>query len=113
MCSIPLHIRFDKIDGFIKIYDGIRYFVILGHSWFEEICDSIENIISEKRGITDSFLPIEKIVTFHDVMILIKSVFNEIKNHYYNIFLEKGSRKDKSHAQYFQINFCILYTIFW
>ena len=28
MGSIPLHIRFDKIDGFTKIYDGIRYLVI-------------------------------------------------------------------------------------
>ena len=70
------------------------------------------NLISEKSGITDSFLPIEKIVTFHDVIILIKSVFNEIKNHCHNIFLEKGSRKDKSHTQYFQMNFGILYTIF-
>ena len=25
MGSIPMRIRFDKIDGFFKIYDGIRY----------------------------------------------------------------------------------------
>ena len=25
MCSKPLRIRFRKIDGFIKIYDGIKY----------------------------------------------------------------------------------------
>ena len=25
MGSIPFRIRFNKIDGFIKIYDGIRY----------------------------------------------------------------------------------------
>ena len=23
--SKPLHIRFDKIDGFIRVYDGTRY----------------------------------------------------------------------------------------
>ena len=43
--------------------------------------------------------PIEKILTFHNVVILIKSVVNENKNHYYNIFLEKGSYKDKSNIQ--------------
>ena len=26
MGAKPLRIRLDKIDGFIKIYDGIRYF---------------------------------------------------------------------------------------
>ena len=28
----PLHIWFEKIDGFIKIYDGIRYLV-----WFNDM----------------------------------------------------------------------------
>ena len=38
------------------------------------------------------FLLSEKMLTFHDVAILIKSVFNKDKNnYYYNIFLEKGS----------------------
>ena len=33
---------------------------------------------------------------------LIKSVVNKNKNHYYyNIFLEKGLYKDKSNTQYF------------
>ena len=27
MGAKPLHIWFEKIDGFIKIYDGIRYLV--------------------------------------------------------------------------------------
>ena len=47
-------------------------------------------------------LPIEKILTFHNVIIYIKSVVNKNKNYYYyNIFLEKGLYKDKSNAQYF------------
>ena len=54
MGSKPLRIWFDKIDGFIKIYDGIRYFVTLDHSWFDEICNSIKYLISEKSGITYS-----------------------------------------------------------
>ena len=75
-------------------------------SWCDEICDRIKYLISEKSGITDSInhnfarisidsydsLPFEKILTFHNVIILIKSVINKYKNHYYyNIFLEKGS----------------------
>ena len=31
----PLHIRFDKIDGFIKIYDGIRYLVLFVYWWYD------------------------------------------------------------------------------
>ena len=116
MSSIPMHIRFDKIDVFIKIYDGIRHLEILGHSCPDEICDTIKYLISEKNGITDSInhsfariridscnsSPIEKILTFHNVIILIKSVVNKNKNeYYYNTFLEKGSYKDKSNTQYF------------
>ena len=73
-------------------------------------------LISEKNGVTysinhnfgririDSYnsLPIEKILTFHNVIILIKSVVNKNKNEYYcNVFLEKGSYKYKSNIEYF------------
>ena len=104
MGSIPLRIGFDKIDGLINIYDGIRYLVILNLSWFDEICDSIKYPISKKSDITDSInhnfaririynlynsLPIENVLTFHNVMILLKSVVDENKNNYsYNIFIE-------------------------
>ena len=98
MSSIPLRIKFEKIDRCIKIYDGIRYLVILDHSWFDKICDSIKYLITEKSGITDrishnfariridsyNFLPIKKILAFHNVIILIKSVVNKNKNKYYN-----------------------------
>ena len=37
-------------------------------------------------------LPLEKTMTSYDVIILIRSVFNEDKNtYYYNIFLQKAS----------------------
>ena len=40
------------------------------------------------------FLPLEKTLTFHNVIIPIKSVFNKDKNNfYYTIFLEKCSYK--------------------
>ena len=77
---------------------------------FNKICDKIKYLISKKSGITNSInhnfgkiridsynsLPIKKILTFHKVIILIKSVVNKNKNkYYYNIFLEKGLYKDK------------------
>ena len=38
-----------------------------------------------------------------------QSVINKSKNeYYYNMFLEKGSYKDKSNTEYFQMNVCIL-----
>ena len=102
----PLHIRFEKIDGFIKIYDGTKYLILSGPERYDEIYDWMKYIISEKSDITfsishnfakmkvdsnDPFL-LEKTMTFHDVIMLIKSVFNTDKNSYfYNIFLEKAS----------------------
>ena len=35
--SIPLRIRYNKIDGFMKIYYGIRYLVIFDHNQLEKI----------------------------------------------------------------------------
>ena len=39
MGAKPLRIRFDKLDGFIKIYDGIRYLILFDYSYRDEICD--------------------------------------------------------------------------
>ena len=97
-----LHIRLDKIDGFIKIHDKIRYLVLFDYSYCDKVCDKIKYLISEKSSTTnninhnfaririDSYdsLPIEKILTFQNVVILIKSVVNKYKNEYYfNIYL--------------------------
>ena len=35
MGLIPLHIRLDEIDGFIKVYDGSRYLVLFSNSMIE------------------------------------------------------------------------------
>ena len=35
--SNPLRIRFDKIDGFIRVYDGTRYLVLFGGEEYEFI----------------------------------------------------------------------------
>ena len=93
MGSVPLCIRFNEIDGFIKTHDAIRYLVLFRTSWYDEICDRIKYLISEKSDITDSInhnfaririesymsLPVEKILTFYNVIILLKSVLMRIK----------------------------------
>ena len=101
----PLRIKFDKIVGVIKLHDGIRYLVLFDYGWSDKICNRIKYLISEKSGITNSInhifsiiridsynsLPIEKIMTFHNVIILLK----------YNIFLDKRLYEDKSNTEYF------------
>ena len=81
----PLRIRFDEIDGFIKIHDKIRYLVLFDYSHCDKICNKIKYLVSDKSGITDSInhnfakiridlcnsLPAENILTFHNVIILI------------------------------------------
>ena len=111
-----MRIRFDKRDGFVKIYDKIKYLVLFDYSHCDKICDAIKCLISEKGGITNSInhnirkiriysynsLPIEKILTFLNVIIITTSVVNKNKNEcYYNIFSEKSLYKDKSNTQYF------------
>ena len=95
-----LRISFDKVDGDIKLYDG--YLVLLG------LENRIRYVIQVKKVALHMFLLIiiqesklihlilcfkkKKILTLHDVTILIKSVFNKNQNHYdYNTFLEKCS----------------------
>ena len=89
MGAKPLRISFDKIDGFIKIRDKIRYLVLFNYSYCNKICDKIKYLLIEKSG-------------FHNVIILIKSVCNKNYNeYYYNIFLEKRSYKDRDNTEYF------------
>ena len=52
MGAKPLHIRFEKPDGFIKIYDGTKYLLLSGPERYGEIYDWVKYIISEKSGIT-------------------------------------------------------------
>ena len=99
-----LRIRFDKIDGFLRVYDGTRYLVLFGAEKYDSIYN-IRYLIEVKSGVyifskrcKDQswfiwFLTSrKKTPTFHNVIILIKLVFNK-NNYYYNIFLEKCSYK--------------------
>ena len=101
-----MRIKFDKIDKFLRVFDKTVYLVLFG----SEKCNSIENkikyLISVKSGITymifdnyakikaDSynFLPLERTITFCNILIFIKSIFDKHENnYYYNIFLENPS----------------------
>ena len=88
-----LHIRFNKVNGFIKIYDGARYLVLFGPKWYGAICYRIRYLISDKSTITDSinhnfariridsynFLLTETILTFHiEKYILATLAFNKL-----------------------------------
>ena len=97
-----LRSRFNKIDAFIKIHDTVRYSLLIDYSYCDRVWDKINYLISRKSGVRESInynfarmridsfdsLPIEKTLTFYNVIILIKSVFNRNKNeYYYKIFL--------------------------
>ena len=90
----PLHIRFNKIDEFIRVRGGkFRNLVLFDYELFDKIFDRNKYLIREKSGITesinhnfgriridsfDSFL-VEKILTFHNVVILINQFLIRIK----------------------------------
>ena len=44
----PLHIRYNKIDGFIKIHTKIRHLVLFDE-WCDKICHRIKYLFSEKK----------------------------------------------------------------
>ena len=67
-----LHISFDHVDGFIRVYYGIRYSVLVGGEKYDFISNRIRYSIIIKSSITyvfshnyDSYdsLPLEKTLT--------------------------------------------------
>ena len=83
-----MRIRFDKIDGIIRIYDGTRYITLFGTKKYDAIYDGIRYLISIKSSTTfifshyfakikvDSYdsLPIEKPLISHNVIIPISYI---------------------------------------
>ena len=104
----PLRIRFDKVDGFIRVYNGTRYLLLIEAEKYDLIYNRTRYLIGVKSGITYVFshnyvrikvdlydyLLLETTLAFYNVIILIKSVFEKDKNnYYYNIFLKRCSYK--------------------
>ena len=84
-----MRISFDKIYRFIiALDDKKKHLILFYYELFKKNCDKIEYLISKKSGITnrinhnfgkiriDSYnsLPTEKILTFYNIIILIRSV---------------------------------------
>ena len=51
----PLNIRFDKVDGFIIVYDGTRYLVLFRPEKYDLIYNKIRYVIRQKSCITYVF----------------------------------------------------------
>ena len=87
----PLRIKFDKVNGIIRVYDWKRYSLLFGPEKYDAIYNKIRYLIVQKSCITyvishnfaiikvDSFdcFSLEKIMLFHNVIILTKSIFNK------------------------------------
>ena len=99
-------IRFDKIDWYIKTYDGTTYLTLLDPKKYDVIYNKIRYPVSLKSGLTYIFshyfanikvysydsLCIQKRLILHNDIILIKLVNNKDKNnYYYKVLLEKWS----------------------
>ena len=96
-----LLIGFDNVDGFIRVYDGTRYLVLFNQEKYDVIYNRIRCLIGVKSGITydishnyakfkvDSYdwLPPEKTLILHSIIIFIISVFNKDNNYYHSSFL--------------------------
>ena len=54
MDTKPSRIWFNKVDKFIKMYDGIRYLVIYDYNRYNAIYYMIRYLISEKSSIENS-----------------------------------------------------------
>ena len=67
----PLRGRYNEIDGSIKIHNENRYLLFFDRRCFDKICDRIKYLLSFFRIDSYNSLPIDKILTFHNVIILI------------------------------------------
>ena len=91
MRSKPSHVRFNQIDGFVKVYDGTRYLILFRPERYDAIYVRIRYLASQnitfsidhnfQRMEIDSYncLSIEKRFTFHNVITLYSHLLIRIK----------------------------------
>ena len=47
----PLRIKFDKVDGSLRVYDDYRYLVLLAPEKYDAICILIRYILSKEGAL--------------------------------------------------------------
>ena len=72
----PLHIRFNKRDRFIRIYNGMEKYV--------GIYSKIIYLFYQNQKMFLWLFAYRKILAFYNVIIVIKSVLNKDQNHYHH-----------------------------
>ena len=91
ICPKPLCVTFYKVDEFNRVYDGTRYLLVFGPEKKDVFYDRIRYLIGLKSCVTyvisrnyarikvDSYdsVPLEKILTLHNVIIHIKSLISQ------------------------------------
>ena len=65
----PLRIMFDKVDGFIRDYDGTKYLVLFGREKYNAIYDRIRSLIGSKAILHILFIIIMQKSKFIQMMI--------------------------------------------
>ena len=92
---------FDKVDGFIRKYDETKYLALFHFDsirYLTLVKSKTSHVYSHKimkiKINPDHGLLLEKTLNMHNVVMLVKSVFNKNHNHCYNqVFLGKWSYK--------------------
>ena len=72
ICAKPSRIRFDKIDGFIRVYDGTRYLVSLETDKYNFIYNRIRYLTEVKGGITYGRIIMQESTLIHIILPLEK-----------------------------------------
>ena len=107
----PLYLVINKINGYIEGSNGNRYLTLTitdknrdTFKKYTELCDKIKDLI---RSITntsgdydkqymkvkfnsDDNLPLNKILMLHSLIIVVRSIFQEDKKYYTQVFLDEG-----------------------
>ena len=86
----------EKVNGFIRDYDGFKYLLLFNLAIYDAIYDRIRYLIKFESSIKyvisynigkikiDSYgdLPLEETLALHNVITLMKSVFDKDRNDY-------------------------------
>ena len=92
-----VRIMFNKVNGFIRDHNGTKYLTLFGPEKYDAIFDKIRYLIKLKSSIayvdslnysmvkivSDDDFPLGKILTMHNVIILITLVFDKNHNQHY------------------------------